>query len=353
MSLTKMRSYVFPGDIDPMIAEIGSKPFIYMRTDEFGQINKDSEKMLLDLIHCTDGRTIIYTGSGTGAMSAIVENYVKTRNKAIVIDGGSFGHRWFSLCEYYGCPAIDFKVPFAKDIDYAELETVIADERPDVLLCQHHETSTGVLFNLRKLSDICHKYGVSLVVDVISSFLAEPLSMDEYDIDICVTSTQKGLNVPPGLSVIFLSKKLEGYSFAHNGYYWDFEDNLCNLKRGQTPFSPATILYLQLNARLKQLVAQGGEQKNIEDVRHRAEVFREQCRRFGWEVAAEVPSAAVTGFQTKEKTNRCIFRGLIDKYETYIMPGSVPGFYRVSHMGLSSDEDLIQLAERIHEFEDQ
>lgn len=348
-----MKSYVFPGDIDPQIAEIGSKPFIYMRTDEFGEINKESERLLLDLIHCTGGRTIIYTGSGTGAMAAIVENYVKTKNKAIVIDGGSFGHRWFSLCEYYGCPAIDFKVPFAKDINYEELEATIAAERPDVLLCQHHETSTGVLFNLRKLSDICHKYGVSLVVDVISSFLAEPLSMDEYDIDMCVTSTQKGLNVPPGLSVIFMSKKLEGYPFAHNGYYWDFEDNLCNLKRGQTPFSPATIIYLQLNARLKQLAAQGGEQQNIEDVKHRAEVFRAQCKRFGWEVAAEVPSAAVTGFQTKEKTNRRVFRGLIDKYDTYIMPGSVPGFYRVSHMGLSTDEDLVLLAERIHEFEEQ
>ena len=33
------------------------------------------------------------------------------------------------------------------------------------------------------------------------------------------------------------------------------------------------------------------------------------------------------------------------------MPGSVPGFYRVSHMGLQSDDDLRLLAGRIHEFE--
>lgn len=346
-----MQSYVFPGNIDESIMQIGAQPFMYMRTDAFSEIVKESEQILLDLIHCTEGRTIIYTGSGTGAMSAIVENYVKTKKKALVIDGGSFGHRWFQLCEYYSVPVIDYVVPFAKDIDYKNLEETIAKEKPDILLCQHHETSTGQLFNLKEISRICHKYNVSLVVDVISSFLAEELNMDELDIDICVTSTQKGLNIPPGLSVLFFSKKLNGYKFNHCGYYWDFDDNFSNLKRGQTPYSPATILYLQLHARLKQLQSEGGEYKSIEDVRHRAKHFRTLCKKYGWDVPAENPSAAVTGFQTMDTAERKVFKGLIEKYNTYIMPGSVPGFYRVSHMGLQSDEDLNLLAERINELQ--
>jgi len=346
-----MQSFVFPGNIDESIMQIGSKPFIYMRTDEFSRINKESEQILLNLIHCTAGRTIIYTGSGTGAMSAVVENYVSTKKKAFVIDGGSFGHRWFDLCQYYGVKAVDYKVPFAKDIDYKDLEKAIAEEKPDVFLCQHHETSTGELFNLEEISRICHKFNVSLVVDVISSFLAEPVSMDQYGIDICITSTQKGLNIPPGLSVIFLSKNLDDYKFAHRGYYWDFDDNLCNLKRGQTPFSPATIIYLQLNARLRQIMAEGGEDANIAQVKHRAEHFRALCKKYGWDVPAEKPSYAVTGFQTKDTQERKVFKGLIEKYDTYIMPGSVPGFYRVSHMGLQTDAELDLLAQRIAQLE--
>ncbi len=346
-----MQSFVFPGNIDDSIMKIGAQPFIYMRTDAFSQINKESERILLDLIHCSDGRTIIYTGSGTGAMSAVVENYCTTKKKAFVIDGGSFGHRWFQLCEYYGVPAVDYTVPFGKDIDYSDLEQTVAEELPDVFLCQHHETSSGQLFDLKEISRICHKYDVSLVVDVISTFLAEELNMDDLDIDICVTSTQKGLNIPPGLSVLFLSRRMANYEFNHRGYYWDFDDNLNNLRRGQTPFSPATILYLQLHARLKQLQEEGGEYKNIEHVRHRAQFFRELCKQYGWRVLAENPSFAITGFQTRDTEDRKVFKGLIEKYDTYIMPGSVPGFYRVSHMGLQTDKELEQLAKHIDEFE--
>ena len=87
---------------------------------------------------------------------------------------------------------------------------------------------------------------------------------------------------------------------------------------------------------------------NISKVRHRAQLFREECRRSDCTMPAEDQSNAITAIQAKDTAERRIFRGLIERYETFIMPGSRPGFYRISHMGLQTDEELRTLAERIH-----
>lgn len=343
-----MKSYVFPGNIEDSILQIGGKPFPYMRTEQFSALVKESEKMLLDLIHCPGGRVIFYTASGTGAMDAVVTNYVSQCKKAFIIAGGSFGYRWKSLCEYYDCPNDVFEVPFARDINYAQLEEAVAASQPDVFLCQQHETSTGQLYNMEKISAICRKYKVSLVVDAISSFLSDELDMAALDIDICITSSQKGLNIAPGLSFLFLSPRVLQTAFAHKSYYFDFAENLKNLERGQTPYSPATTLFLQLHARLQGDVALGVENV-IASVRAKALYFRELCKQNGWEVPAEVPSNCITGFFVRKNGN-ILFKELL-KQDIYIMPGGTPDYFRVSHLGVQTNEDLDDLARRIKEVE--
>lgn len=343
-----MKSYVFPGNIEDSILQIGGKPFPYMRTEQFSELVKDSEKMLLELIHCPGGRAIIYTASGTGAMDAVVTNYVSRFKKAFIIAGGSFGYRWKNLCDYYGCENEVFEIPFAKDIDYTLLEAKVAASQPDVFLCQHHETSTGQLYDMKKISAICKQYNVSLVLDAISSFLSDELDMEALGIDICITSSQKGLNIAPGLSFLFLSPKILATDFMHKSYYFDFSENLKNLERGQTPYSPATTLFLQLHARLKIDISIGVE-KLIASVRAKALYFRELCRRNGWETPAEVPSNCITGFFVR-KNGDILFKELLKK-DIFIMPGGTPDYFRVSHLGVQTSEDLDELARLIKEIE--
>ncbi|WP_073346879.1 pyridoxal-phosphate-dependent aminotransferase family protein [Bacteroides congonensis] len=343
-----MKSYVFPGNIEDSILQIGGKPFPYMRTEQFSELVKDSEKMLLDLMHCPGGRVIFYTASGTGAMDAVVANYVSQFKKAFIIAGGSFGYRWKNLCEYYHCPNEVFAVPFAQDIDYVQLEEAVAASRPDVFLCQHHETSTGQLYNIERISEICKRYSVSLVVDAISSFLSDELDMEAFGIDVCITSSQKGLNIAPGLSFLFLSPKILATTFAHKSYYFDFAENLKNLERGQTPYSPATTIFLQLHARLKMDISLGVRQI-IASVRARALYFRELCKQNCWEMPVEVPSNCITGFFVR-RNGDILFRELL-KQDIYIMPGGTPGYFRVSHLGVQTTEDLDDLANRIKDIE--
>lgn len=343
-----MKLYTFPGNIEDEILQIGSQQIPYMRTAEFSTLVKQSEQMLLELIKCSNGRVIFYTASGTGAMEAAVTNFVTQRRKAFIIAGGSFGYRWKNLCEYYACPNDIFEVPFAKDIDYDKLEESVMESQPDVFLCQHHETSTGQLFDLAKISKICHRHRIYLIVDVISSFLADPLDMDALGIDMCITSSQKGLNIAPGLSFVVLSERILKESFAQRGYYFDFVENLKNLERGQTPYSPATSLFIQLHARLEKDMLIGVE-AIIDEVRDRAHYFRSLCEKNGWEVPAEVPSNSITGFFV-HRNGDVLFRELL-KQNIYIMPGGTPHYFRVSHLGVQTKEELNELATRIKEIE--
>lgn len=89
-----MESFVFPGNIEPEISLIASRPIPYMRTAAFSAVVKSSEQMLLHLIGCPTGKVIFYTASGTGAMDAVVANYVSRYKKIFIISGGSFGDRW-------------------------------------------------------------------------------------------------------------------------------------------------------------------------------------------------------------------------------------------------------------------
>lgn len=179
--------------------------------------------------------------------------------------------------------------------------------------------------------------------------MAEDLNMDELDLDICITSTQKGLNIPPGLSILFFNQKLADYQYAHNGYYWDFDDNFNNLRRGQTPFSPATTVFLQLNKRLHQ-IKEYGLDKTINDVHENAIYFRALCEKYNWKIVAKNPSYAITGFDVNRNGDK-IYRAMIDNYNTFIMPGSRPDFFRVSHMGIQTFEDLDILASQIRSIE--
>lgn len=343
-----MKTYAFPGMIEEDILDIAARQIPYMRTEWFSTLMKENERMLLKAIGCRGGKVLFYTSSGTGAMEAVVTNYVACFEKAFVIDGGSFGHRWAELCDYHGIGYVDFTVPFAHGLDYSLLEESVASSGADVLLCQHHETSSGQLFDLSRISGICRRHGLRLVVDVISSFLSDHLDMDGMGIDIAVASSQKGLNIPPGAAFVFLSQAALDTDFAHGGYYFDFKTGLSNIARGQTPFSPATTIFMQLHERLERIEREGVE-KLMESARAKAEYFRRLCKKHGWMIPAENPSNAMTGFFVDRNADK-IFAEL-QKMDIYVMPSGRPGFFRVSHTGLQSREDLDELAEAISKIE--
>ena len=75
------------------------------------------------------------------------------------------------------------------------------------LIVNVHETSTGVHYDLNMLHEFCQENHLFFIVDAISSFLADPIDMEKQGIDVLITGSQKALAVPPGISILTLSKK--------------------------------------------------------------------------------------------------------------------------------------------------
>ncbi len=346
-----LRLFVFPGGIDPVVLAVGGLPVPYARTDEFAATTLESEQWLLQLLDCTGGRLVSYTASGTAAMEAVISNFATPADRILAIEGGTFGKRWVEMLRAYPHATVDVvSVPFGEDPDYEAVEQRIATGRYRFLFMQHHETSSGVRFDVKRLGAACRAAGTLFAVDAISSFLADDISMDRFGIDAAVLSSHKGLCLPAGLGFVALSGRALEVPFQKRNIYFDFAENLKSLGRGHPLFTPAVQLYLQLHKRLETIRARGVESV-VAEVANKAGHFRALLAAEGRSTIARTPSNCLTSFNL-----RCPARELVTRLTaegTYIMPSAAPNQVRVAHLGTSTVEDHHDLLVRINELENQ
>lgn len=261
----KMRLFtVGPVEMYPETLEIASKQLPYFRTDEFSDIMKENKAMLLQCVNADEGAHAIFlTCSGSGAMEATVLNCCLKSDRVLVINGGGFGKRFCEICEIHNLDYSSVDVPFGEKLDASHLEKYNLCEY-DVMLVNMHETSTGQLYDIDMLRDICEKNNIFLVVDAISSFGADDVDMKNQKVDALIMSSQKALALAPGLSMVVISKKMWQERVLINekkSLYFDFISCDENLLRGQTPFTPAVRILIELNQRLKQYIFNLADEK--------------------------------------------------------------------------------------------
>ena len=222
-----------PVEMFPETLEIGGKQVPYFRNDEFSQVVFSASAGLKRLLFNKNGEIILLTSSGTGAMEATVMNCFTKEDNLIVIEGGSFGHRFAQICEVHDIPHKSVKVENGETLTKDMIEDVIGDEKFTGLLVNLDETSNGQLYDIKMLSEVCCENDLIFVVDAISAFLADEINMDKYGIDAIILSSQKALSLAPGLSVVALSEKIlkRVEVIDSKSIYFDFKDHLKNAER--------------------------------------------------------------------------------------------------------------------------
>jgi len=223
-----------------------AKHVIHHRKEEFKSIMiKLQEK--LRLLFGTKNEVLILSSSGTGAMQAAVFNLFNRGEKVIVIQGGKFGKRWHEIAKIKGLDVILMEVPWGEAVDIDKLHTLIKRNK-DIsgILVQASETSTGVLHPVEEIGKLTKDENILLVVDGISAVGISPLPMDKYYIDCLITGSQKGLMVPPGLSLISLSNKAweKAKNVKREDFYFYLLGEREKIKTGQSLYtSPVTLIY--------------------------------------------------------------------------------------------------------------
>lgn len=347
---------VGPVQMENAIRELGAEQIPYFRTAEFSQIMKENEDWMKQCMGASaDSRVIFLTGSGTAAMEAAVWNVFTPEDKVLVINGGGFGARFAKLCRIHHIPCEELCLEAGKTVTEAELSAYDGQGFTG-LLVNVLETSTGVYYDLELLGRFCKKNHCLFAVDAISSFLADPLFMERQGIDVVLTGSQKALALPPGLSFLVLNacavervqkNKVESL-------YFDLKDYLKDGERGQTPFTPAVGILLQLHERLNRLVARDIEsewQRTAELAAH----FREGIKNLPFRIFSDSLSNAVTPLEPLHASAYDIFTVLKDEYDIFVCPNGgalAERVFRVGHIGDLTKEDNQKLLDALCDMQD-
>lgn len=341
---------VGPVQSSDAVRAVGAEQVPYFRTAEFSATMLENEALVKKFAKASDdSRAVFMTCSGSGGMETAIMNCLSKKDKALVINGGSFGERFVELLTLHEIPFTEIKVEHGKALTPEHLAPYEGQGYTAFLL-QKHETSTGVHFDIDLVSDFCKRNSLFLIVDTISTFLCDPFDMDTLGVGVMITGSQKALACPPGIAVMVLApdalKRVEENKCCCQ--YFDLKLALKNQERGQTPWTPAVGVLLQINVRLKEIEANGGVDAEVDRCASLAKYFRDKLveNNLPFEIISESLSNAVTPLHPTTASAFDIFLKIKDEYGMWICPngGSMKDtVFRVGHIGCLTTDDYDKL----------
>ena len=323
-----------------------ARPVTYHRSPEakaiLAEVSED-----LKYVFQTAQPVFTLTSSGTGGMEAAVSNTLAAGEKAILCTAGRWGERWRGIMKAFGVNIVAVEVPYGKAVTPEMLSAALA-ANPDAkaVFATLSETSTGIGHDIEAFGKLVAKTEALFVVDGISGLGAMECRVDGWNIDVCVTGSQKALMLPPGLAFVSVSAK--GWAKIDTtpvrNFYFDLRRYKKSLAESDTPFTPANMMIRAQRASLKRIRAEG-----IENLWARHAKIAAACRAgvqaMGLEVFAERPNNALTviavppgidGTATLKKLEKQYGYKLADGQDS--MKGKI---WRLSHMGYTDAFEVL------------
>lgn len=251
-------------------------PIINHRSDDFRVLYKAIIEKTQKVFE-TDNDIVLLTTSGTGGVEASVVNLVRKGDRVIIPVNGEFSNRLADLIDSWGGQSIRIDSSFGENPPYGKIEEAF-DQNKDVkaIYTVYNETSTGTTLRyMDKIGQLCSRMGAFFIVDAVSILGGDELPVDKWNIDICITASQKALAAPPGISPISISSRSKKHIQSNppptqylnlKRYFKYYEEQF------ETPFTPALPLFYAFSEALN-VVLEEGMDKRIKRHKICAEAF--------------------------------------------------------------------------------
>ena len=260
--MSELAKFFVPGPtwVRPEILQEMTRPMIGHRTPEFRALFHRINANLKPLFD-TKGDTFVITSSGTGVMEAALDNCVARR--VLVATCGAFSERWLGIAQSLGYEVDRLEVPWGKAIDPDQLADRLESRRAhyDAVTFTHNETSTGVTNDVETLAAVVHEESPDtlVLVDAVSSLGGIPVHFDAWQLDVCFASVQKGLALPPGITVAAVSQRALEHATKrpYRGTYFDFLKYKSNADEDSVPSTPSLPHFYALAKQLDDIMSEG------------------------------------------------------------------------------------------------
>jgi aspartate aminotransferase-like enzyme len=252
-----------PTPLPPAVSEAMAQPMLYHRAPAFVEVYARALARLKAVFQ-TENEVLVFAASGTGALESAAANLVRPDEPVLVASCGKFGERWAELCGAYGARTVHWETEWGRKVEPAELDRVLGENGAEVVFTTFSETSTGVVNDIRELTEVAHRHRALIAVDAVSGLGAVPLPQDEWGVDVVVAGSQKALMSPPGLAFVSANQVALGRAAAAPGrrFYFDWGRTLSGQLQDppDSPFTPAVGLVQALDVALGLIEEEGLEQ---------------------------------------------------------------------------------------------
>ena len=259
-----------------------SKPMIGHRSKEASELQRRISDNLRKLFY-TNSEILLSTTSGSGLMEGAIR--CCTAKRAAVFSVGAFGKRWYEMALCNNVPADIFEVEMGKAIRPNQVEDVLSTGKYDLVAVTHNETSTGVMNPIKEIGAVIKKYpDVVFIVDTVSSAAGTKIEVDDWGIDICLTSTQKALGLPPGMALCTFSNKAKerAEKVKNRGGYLDLLALYKYIKKKdyQYPSTPSISHMYALDYQLNYILNEEGLENRFARHIEMANIVREWAKKY-------------------------------------------------------------------------